>query len=245
MKVAVVTPYYKEDLEILRCCHESVAAQSYPCSHLMIADGHPQVAVAAWPVQHIVLPRAHGDNGNTPRAIGSLTVNTQGFDALAYLDADNWYYPGYIETMVTLQQTTGAVVCTAGRSMHRLDGSLMYLDRNESDGKRHVDTSCLFLTRQAFRLTPLWAMMPKQLGPTCDRVFWEAIRSRRLAHAHNPAPTVAFRSYYAVHYRNIGETPPPGAKTVAENAGAARRWWNGLPVPEREDWQRYFATGQW
>ena len=245
MKVAVITPYYREDLAVLRQCHDSVAAQSHACSHFMVADGHPLDAVADWPVEHVVLPAAHGDNGNTPRAIGSLSAINRGFDAIAYLDADNWYDPSHIETMVALQRETGAVVCTAGRTINRLDGSLMYVDKKENNGTRHVDTSCLFLTRPAFRLTPLWALMPRELGPNCDRVFWQAVCARQLAHAHSPEPTVAFRTQYDVHYSNIGETPPEGAKTVEETTGASMKWWLALEESERKSWQRYFATGQW
>jgi hypothetical protein len=165
----------------------------------------------------------------------------QGYDAVAYLDADNWYYPGHVEAMVNLHQRTGAAVCTAGRSIHRLDGSLMYVDAHESDGQKHVDTSCLFLTRTAFRVLPVWAMMPPQLAPAGDMVFWQAILARKLSHAHNRQPTVAFRTQYQVHYQNIGEPAPAGTKANADTTGAADRWWASLPAPEREEWSRYFA----
>lgn len=245
MRVVVVTPYYREDIEVLRQCHESVIGQSHPCTHLMVADGHPKAEIADWPVQSIVLPHPHGDVGNTPRAIGSLCAMNSGFDAIAYLDADNWYYPNHIEAMVTLHEVTGAAVCTAGRSIHRMDGSLMYVDDRENDGNRHVDTSCLFLTRKAFRMTPLWATMPQELGPNGDRVFWQALCSKGLPKAHNPEPTVAFRTQYDVHYQNLGEEPPIDAKTVAETTGKAGKWWLSLDDEERKQWSHYFSTGQW
>ncbi|MEM9692341.1 MAG: glycosyltransferase, partial [Myxococcota bacterium] len=153
-RVAVVTPYYREEAAVLEQCVASVAAQTVPVTHFVVADGHPQPdLVDRFRVEHLVLPDAHGDNGNTPRAIGSLSAVNRGFDAIAYLDADNWYRPEHIERMVALQRRTGASVCTSGRTIHRLDGSFMLVDR-ESDGLRHVDTSCLFLTRDAFRLVP-------------------------------------------------------------------------------------------
>ncbi len=225
MKVAVITPYYKEDVSILQRCQDSVATQTHPCTHFLIADGHPQEAVANWPIHHVTLPTAHGDNGNTPRAVGSLTAINQGFDALAYLDADNWYFSNHVETMVALHQSSGADVCTAGRTINRLDGSLMYVDKTENDGERFVDTSCLFLTRKAFKLTPYWAMMPKELSPVCDRIFWHAICARPLARAHNAEPTVGFSTQYECHYRNIGEKPPTGAKKVDETTALS---WNEM-----------------
>jgi hypothetical protein len=43
MRVAVITPYFKEPLEQLRRCHESVANQTHgETVHFMVADGHPQ-----------------------------------------------------------------------------------------------------------------------------------------------------------------------------------------------------------
>jgi hypothetical protein len=37
LRVTVVTPYYIEALDVLRRCHQSVAQQSYPCRHVMVA----------------------------------------------------------------------------------------------------------------------------------------------------------------------------------------------------------------
>ena len=89
----------------------------------------------------------------------------------------------------------------------------MYIDRNERDGKNHVDTNCMFLTRAAFRVLPGWGMMPPQLGAIGDSIFWQALKARRLATAHHPEPTVAFRTQYQVHYQNVGEPAPPGTKS--------------------------------
>jgi hypothetical protein len=163
----------------------------------------------------------------------------QGFDAVAYLDADNWYYPNHIETMVQLQQQTGADVCTATRSLHRPDGSLMFIDEHESDGKKFVDTSCYFLNRSAFRVLPVWAMMPQQLALICDTVFWQAIQARQFRLAHHPQPTVAFRTTYQVHYQLIGEPPPAGSKTNEESTGRSIRWWNSQPEDVRKQWAEY------
>jgi hypothetical protein len=245
LRVAVITPYYREQPETLRVCHESVKRQTYPCVHFMVADGFPSPEVARWPVEHIALSKAHRDNGDTPRGIGSLSAMNLGYDAIAYLDADNWFFENHIESMVSLYRRTGAAVCTASRTIHRLDGSLMYADRYECDGKKHVDTSCFFLTREAFSLLPIWAMMPGELGPVCDIVFWRAILERRLPCAHNPQPTVAFRTQYQVHYANRGETPPPGSKSNAESTGKAMQWWRELPEPIRDQWRRRLGSRLW
>ena len=237
MQVGIVTPYYRETLDVLQKCHESVRSQTHACTHFMVADGFPRAEISGWEVQHIVLARSHADVGNTPRAIGSLSAMNQGFDAIAYLDADNWYYPHHVEAMIQLHQQTGAAVCTTRRTIHRQDESLMFVDR-ECDGVIHVDSSCYFLTREAFRILPIWAMMPQQLGPIADHVMLDIIRSLGLRCAHNSDPTVAFRTQYAAHYEFAGETPPAGMKTIAESIGKAMQWWANLPDALRADWQR-------
>jgi glycosyltransferase involved in cell wall biosynthesis len=241
LRVAVITPYYREPLTMLRQCHDSVRTQTYPCTHFLIADGHPQEEISTWSAQHLILPQAHSDNGNTPRAIGSLSAMNQGFDAIAYLDADNWFYPNHVDLMLSQQRETGAAVCTASRSIHRWDGSLMYIDTHECNGKSHVDTSCLFLTRAAYRVLPIWAMMPSQLGPICDTIIWQAIQARQLPTAHQNRPTVAFRTQYQVHYQNIGEPAPADVKSNEASTGQAARWWHSLPEDVRNDWSRFLA----
>ncbi|MGE4218810.1 MAG: glycosyltransferase family 2 protein [Alphaproteobacteria bacterium] len=237
MKVAVVTPYFREAGGILRACHASVAGQTHPCTHFMIADGHPAAEVEAWPIQHFVLARSHDDNGNTPRCIGALSAMNQGFEAIAFLDADNWYEADHIAGLVALHQQTGAAICTAGRSLRRLDGTVLVAHDDWSDGDRMADTNCVLLTREAFRLLPVWALMPKQLSPVCDRVFWTAVRRSNLSRAHLDRPSVAFRTQYAQHYRQRGEAAPDNAKE-AEATDHAIRWWNALPADSRSRWDR-------
>jgi hypothetical protein len=243
-RVAVITPYYQENQETLRHCVQSVADQTYPCTHFLVADGSPLFeTVRQWPgAEHLLLGHPHADVGNTPRCIGSLSAMNQGYDAVAYLDADNWYYPGHIAAMVELQRQSGAAVCTATRTIHRADGSLMGTDTNESNGEKFCDTSCLYLTRQAFGLLPIWAMMPKPLGVSGDRIMWTAIINQGFQRARHSVPTVAFRTRYAIHYQTIGEAPPPDAKSNAEHTGRINQWWKDLPEAERTKWLRYFGT---
>jgi len=237
LKVAVVTPYHREPAAWLAQCIASVAAQTYACTHILVADGFPQPDLVPATALHITLPRAHADNGNTPRAIGSLSAIGQGFDAIAYLDADNWYAPGLIETMVKLHAVTGAAFCSTGRSIHRADGTLMLVDQTESNAKTLVDTSCMFVARRGFAVVPVWALMPKQMSAACDTVFLRAVIARRLPRAHDPRPLVAFRSNYAAHYAAIGEAPPAGAKTIDETERCFD-WWRGLSAEDRDVWNR-------
>ena len=96
LKIAVITPYFKEPLEVLRQCFESVQAQGVRADHFFIADGHPRPELELWGVKHVVLPQAHANNGDTPRGIGGLLAEAEGYDFVAYLDADNWFQPNQI-----------------------------------------------------------------------------------------------------------------------------------------------------
>ena len=118
----------------------------------------------------------------------------------------------------------------------------MYVDHHDCDGKRHVDTNCLFLTQPAFRVLPLWTMIPRQLYVLGDNLFWQALLAGGLKTARNPQPTVAYRTPYQVHYRNIGEPAPAGAKSNEETAGKAQRWWHAQPESVRQDWIRYLTS---
>ena len=219
-RIAVVTPYYKEADDVLRQCHESVLAQTYPCDHIVVADGHPNpLFEGAARALHVILPRAHGDNGNTPRGIGSLLADTYGYDAVAYLDADNWFAPNHIATMVAAHETSGARVIGCKRSFHTLDGTLMPIRESDEDANRHVDTSCFVVFRPAFKIFQVWAM-PKELGPICDRVFFQKILHARFNMNLLDSRTVAFRTQYAAHYRPAGLPIPDGAKSADDLGGA-------------------------
>jgi hypothetical protein len=108
-------------------------------------------------------------------------------------------------------------VATATRTLCRVDGSTLYLD-SESDGLRHVDTSCLFLRREAFGWLPAWGLIPRELAAHGDRVFWSLLMNYTTAaeRRHCLEPTVFYRTRYAIHYRNLGEQPPATAKELEE-----------------------------
>jgi glycosyltransferase involved in cell wall biosynthesis len=233
MRVAVVTPYFREQDDVLRQCLDSVAAQSCPVSHILVADGFPKDWAARAVSHHMALPGSgHGDNGNLARAVGAAIAVTEGFDAIALLDADNWYRPDHISSLLALYRQTGAAICTASRSLHRMDGSLLAAHDPESDGVGFADTSCLLYLRGAFALLPLWGQMPRQFGPICDRIMWAAIQSRKIRTAHSGLPTMGFRTCYCNHYQGAGETPPSDCKTrgMIEQQVAS---WNALPEEER------------
>ncbi len=211
MRVAVVTPYYKEPLEVLKRCHDSVRAQiHHKAEHILVADGHPRPELDAWDAQHISIP-ASDDCGDTPRLVGAVIASTSGVDAIAFLDADNWFEPDHLATLVTMHELTGHPIVTATRFLRRLDGGPLGVC-TESDGQAFTDTNCYLLMRPAFHLLGAWGFKERGAAALGDRVFWRAVVRSGLARAHSTTPTVNYVTSFAGHYLAHGETPPPESK---------------------------------
>jgi hypothetical protein len=225
MRVAVVTPYYREPRAWLQRCLDSVRAQTHACDQLLVADGHPQDWLDGAGVRHLRLDRAHADYGNTPRSIGALLAVSEGFDAVAFLDADNWYEPGHVAACVDLATRTGADVVTTGRRLVREDGSVIPFELAEDLSGAHVDTSCLFLLFGAFHALPRWALMPKPMAMLGDRYFVQSLRAEALKEARVHAQTVNYQCGFADVYHAVGEPPPPFAK-------------DGLPMERLSRWRQ-------
>lgn len=216
-RVAVITPYFKESLDVLIKCHESVKNQAVDVEHFFIADGFPNSELDVLGVRHIILDKAHGDNGNTPRGIGALLAEIEGFEYIAYLDADNWFHPGHLDSLISLQKETQADVCCSFRTIHDLDGNeLTNVQDKDELSLNHVDTSCFLLHRFAFESSRIWLNMPRQLSPLCDRVFYAGLRHYRYRIAHTKQKTVAFRSQYLPHYEAAGAPLAENLKSGVE-----------------------------
>src|SRR5688572_2575090 len=101
MRIAVITPSYRTPSSWLEMCFRSVQGQTVACSHFVVNDGDDAEAFANVREAHMVqIPGPHGDTGNAARAVGPICAIAGGFDAIAYLDADNWYEPHHIESLV-------------------------------------------------------------------------------------------------------------------------------------------------
>ena len=214
MKVAAITPYHTEPVDVLRRAHDSVMAQSHACTHYMVADGHARSEIEEWDLRHIRLPAEHCNNGNTPRAIGSLDAVGAGFDVIAFLDADNWFEADHIESLLSLHQETGAGLLTSGRVIHAIDGSVLLPNGEQGDGTDTADTSTMLFTRPAFSALTLWGTMPNELGPNCDRFVFKGAQALGCSHRHRAAPTVHFTSRYGPHYRAAGQDVPAEANAM-------------------------------
>ena len=213
MKIAFITPYYKEDAQVIERCIKSVEAQTLKCDHFLVSDGFPQGWISTRVARHIQLGRCHEDYGNTPRGLGAQLAACEGYDAIGLLDADCWLDPQHAE--VCLKTAIGNFgsphdcdYIVAKRRFVRPDlvatGIL-----EEAD---HVDTNCFFMFRGAFGLLPVWNLMPKEFANSGDRVFYRAIKAAKLDHATNKTTTVNYLNLWAATYEAAGEPVPEGAK---------------------------------
>ena len=223
MKIAVVSPYYRENLSILSECHRSVRAQSVSCTHVMVADGFPSSEVQSWPVDHIMLPRPHNDFGSTPRLVGSFHAVGLGFDGVAFLDADNWYRSDHLQRLLDLHARTGAPFLTSSRVLCRIDGSVLTTS-TVFESENFADTSCMLIMRPAFSVLGNWVLMPRYAQPISDRVFLHLARASGAKIAHSPEPTVHYRCMKSDIYELMRETPPPGTRPPPDYEAAFGRW---------------------
>lgn len=225
MRVAVVTPYFKEPASWLGRCIKSVRDQTHPATHFVVSDGHPQSWLDDVGVRHLRLGRGHADFGNTPRCIGGLLAAGEGFDAIAFLDGDNWFAPDHVERCVEAAADGRADYVTAMRHWARADGSVIDVRVGEDLDGTHVDTSCYFLLPGSYHTIARWGLMGRAMAIWCDRFYLASLRAERLVERGTHAKTVYYLCTWAKVYESIGEPPPGYAK-------------GGLPLNEIADWYR-------
>jgi hypothetical protein len=213
LKVAVVTPYHRETEAVLMRCHDSVRRQTHPCTHIMVADGH---AISVFDhmqgLLHVTLPVANADYGNTPRAIGGLLAEAYGFDAVAWLDADNWYDAHHIEKMlITATVHQGAQLVSCRRRFYDIYQRDLNITEAAEDLGSHVDTNCWFVLRSGFSLLRFW-LLPKTLASIGDRLLLGKVVHDQFRRVATQDRTVCYQTLWASHYTQAGLPPPPGAK---------------------------------
>jgi hypothetical protein len=217
MKIAIITPYFKESLDILEQCYNSVLAQGVNADHYFIADGLPRNEINSWKIKHIILEKSHNDNSNTPRGIGSNIARKLNYDFISYLDADNWFHKDHLKSLINLHNDIKANVCCSKRTFHHINGKELYITEVQEDEFEHVDTSCFLIHNSAFEVTKIWEKMPKILSPICDRIFYKSIIiHKKYSVAFSNLRTVAFRSQYLSHYKGTNEKLPENLKELIE-----------------------------
>lgn len=212
MRLAVITPYYKEPPDMLRRCAGSVAAQTLPnVEQIFVSDGVPCDEVDGFAnAIHIRVPN-HADYGDTPRVMGALHAVNRGYDGIAFLDADNWYEPQHLELLLRGAIGASVPISTATRTLWSEAGEPLGVC-TESDGENHVDTNCYLILRPAYPHLSVWGFKDRNLSITGDQVFWRALLDAGVGHVHCRTPTVNYTTNFAAHWLRRGETPPAQSK---------------------------------
>ena len=228
-RVAVITPYFNEPLALLERCHQSVKAQSEPCLHVLVADGKPRPRINRWDAEHVRLPRSHNDIGSTPRLIGSYHAIGLGVEAVAFLDADNWYGPDHVATLLKAMDAEKADFVSSGRTLCRLDGSVMG-SCPLTDPERFIDTNAMLFGRGAFAELHHWVLMPSYGHLIGDRVMLHHLKSSGVRHKHLNVESVFYRCAKEGLYHQMGEEIPDGVQPRPDYEDSFERWeLDGLP----------------
>ncbi len=189
-RVCVVTPFHAEPPEVLARCIQSVAAQTVPCDHLMVGDGARLPPELAQGVRLLALDRTHADYGNTPRGVGALLAAAEGYDLIAFLDADNWYDPDHVETCLAAATDPATDVVLAHRRLIAEDGTA--LADHGPPLAEHCDTNCFAFLPGAFSILPVWALIPTYLSDQGDRIFYHQLKTFGLELRQTDHPTVNY-----------------------------------------------------
>lgn len=219
--VGVVTACYRPAQDQLSLCIESVSRQP-GAIHYLVCDGEiPDGVVESERLKISWISGPHRDGGSAARAVGGLLAAAAGVDAVTYLDADNWFENGHIEKMFNAAKTKEALVVSCARWLYTIDGQLMGLCP-EVNGKRFVDTNCMFIMSPAMRLLSNWAFINPNFSPVCDRIFWAEVMRSEFPRFHTPVPSVCYRTSYEVHYKQFGLPMPKIAKRLISTPSGVR-----------------------
>ena len=222
--VAVITAFRNEPENWLKRCLDSVTNQTWPCTHILVGDGVARLEQISSKVLQVILPNNVGDFGDTPRAVGAIYAIGMGFDAIMFLDADNWYHKTHVQRMIRKFHETNASIITCGREFRHFTDASFLAECGISDGNMFSDTNCTMYTRSAFRLIPTMALMDRRFHVIGDRVLWYRIKKIGLPRAHSNVATVAYLGGHADLYRDLGLVAPLGTKTFSGIRRALDAW---------------------
>jgi glycosyltransferase involved in cell wall biosynthesis len=215
-RVAVVTPYYRIDPEKFHRCCASVAAQTFKCDHILVADGEPQALPDEFDVIHMALPQNIGNSGASPRGFGAQYAFVQGYDAVAFLDADNWFDEDHIEVTVSALEEGQEDVVFSSRHIVFPDGDVLEVDDPTDANGNHVDTSCYVFSKRAAYLMAIWAMYPKEFGAIEDRIMRAVISKKNLKAKFLTKKTMWYETNWPIHY-SLAQKQPVAALHKLKN----------------------------
>lgn len=224
-RIAVITPTYQTPTPWLEQCVRSVQAQSVgPVMHVLINDGDPDFCLPnCFAGQFIQTDRHYGDFGDTPRWIGVQWAIKWGADAIAFLDADNWFERHHLRTCIEACRDQRAEVATSQRMLVALNGAPI--------AKCHMcgtldfaDTSSMLFRSSAFEALRAWGNMEDWQHAIDDRLVWQRVRDLGFRIGQTNTVTFNYRCTHRMFYETYGWPVPDGVKTEMYVEEALARW---------------------
>ena len=206
-KVAVITPYWNEPINVIDECISSVRDQTINCTHFIVSDGNPKDIKETNNLIHIKLPLNVNNCGATPRGLGAQIAFNMGFDVVAFLDADNTFDSQHLAEAVGLFAKNDLDVVFAKRRIYFPDGKQLTKEDPQDASGAHVDTNCIVLSKKAAYLAKVFAMWPQEFGTGEDRLFLRIIKALKLKTMNIPIPTVNYWTNWAIHYQLQNKQP--------------------------------------
>ncbi len=230
---SVVVPLYNKAEHIVRTLQSALKQSLTPFEIIVINDGSKDngaelAAALCNPLVKIV----HQSNGGVARARNTGIAHARG-DWIAFLDADDWLHPDYLQTLSALitQHATLDMVATGYKSMHfdastslepwPLSGVQAQVEIIQNLPQRWMAGTCFFTSSVAVRTSRLQALQPcfppgESLGEDLDVWFRLAETS---AIAFNATPLVA-RVWVpdGLSVVHTARTEPPFLLRMAERA---------------------------
>lgn len=240
LRVAIVTPYFRIDPEKLKRCCESVAAQTCPSDHILVADGEPQVIPNEFTPIHIALPENVGNCGATPRGFGGIYAFAQGYDVVAFLDADNWYEPDHVAQALEAMAKDDLDVAFAKRHIVFPDGDVLQVEDPQDRDQTHVDTNCYIISKTAAPLMGMMALYPKEFGAGEDRYLRLIVDGMKFKTGYVDKKTVWYETNWGFHYKLAEKKPLQPIRRPARRIGDT---WNPELFMERTGLRLIKPTG--
>jgi len=226
MKIAVITAYCSDDFAYIDRCIRSVRDQSTQATHFVVADGCdvPLSNAQLAGVNILRIPIRHHDYGNTPRFVGSHLAIEKGFEAIAFLDADNWYHTDHLSSLVSLHRSTDALIGASQRIICAVDGTPIGLCLL-SGTPIFADTSCMMFFRNATHFGRLWGEIPSDFHAIGDRILWKSIIDEGASQFFTARPTIGYTAKHRSFYERAGIASPPSMRTKTGIREAIRKYY--------------------
>ena len=206
-KVAVITPYWNEPIDVIDKCISSVRNQTMECTHFIVSDGNPKDIKETNDLIHIKLPLNVNNCGATPRGLGAQIAFNMGFDLVAFLDADNTFDRQHLAEAAELFSKNDPDVVFAKRRIYFPDGKKLTKNDPQDASGAHVDTNCIVLSKRVAYLAKVFAMWPHEFGTGEDRLFLRIVKALKLKTMNIPIPTVNYWTNWAIHYQLENKKP--------------------------------------